>query len=141
MSSLVTVYFCDSEALKSLAQLFEKSLKAEREERRILDFMRYSMASPGRIKAPLLVVKGLDSLLTGEYVDPRLALDLLRVCLKKVGRDTLLLIEAKRVDWTPTNRGEVVLDGVRLPVSSIDVEDTLRLQEEYNIRNFVKASL
>jgi len=141
MSSLATAYFCEPEALQSLTQLFAKSLKTRPEERRILDFMRTAAASPGRITAPLLVLRGLSGLLATEYTDPQLAINLLRECFKKVSRETPLLVEVKKVSWSPTSRGEITLDGIRLPVSSIDVEDTLRLQEEYDIRNFVKARL
>jgi hypothetical protein len=141
MSSLATAYFCESEALQALTQLFAKSLKTKPEERRILDFMRYAAASPNRIKAPFLVLRGLSSLLTSEYADPQLAINLFRESLRKVSRETLLLIEAKKVSWNPTSRSEVTLNGVRLPVSSIDVEETLKLQEEYSLRGFVKARL
>jgi len=141
MSSLATAYFCEPEALQGLTQLFAQSLGAKPEERRILDFMRHARVSTSKIKAPLLVIRGLSSLLTGEYGDPHLAIDLFRECLRKVSRETLLLIEAKKISWTPASRGEITLNGIKLPVSSIDVEDTLKIQEEYNIRNFVKTSL
>lgn len=141
MSSLGTAFFCEPEALQGLMQIFARSSKAKPEERRILEFLRYAVASPGRIRAPLLVVRGLGSLIASEYTEPRMAVNLLREGLRKVGRETLLLIEAKKVSWSPTSRGEIVLDGVRLPVSSIEVEDTLRLQEEFGLRGFVKARL
>jgi hypothetical protein len=70
-----------------------------------------------------------------------MAINLLREGLRKIGRETTLLIEAKKVSWSPTSRSEVVLDGIRLPVSSIEIEDTLRLQGEYGIKAFVKARL
>ncbi len=57
----------------------------------------------------------------------------------RVSRETTRLIEARKIAWSPASRGEVTLDGIRLPVSSIDVEDTLRLQQEYVVRGFVKA--
>jgi hypothetical protein len=141
MSSLTTAYLCEPEALQSLTELFARSLKAKPEEWRIIEFMRCAVASPNRIKIPFLVLKGLSRLLASEYADPQLAINLLRECLRKVSRETLLLIEAKKLAWNPTNRGEVLLDGVRLPVSSIDVEDTLKLQEEYNLKGFVKVRL
>ena len=142
MSSLATAYFCEPEALQSLAQLFARSLKAKPEERTILDFMRYAAASPNRIKAPLLVLRGLSSLLASEYAEPQLAVNLLRESLRKVSRDSLLLIEVGKVAWTPTSRGEVTVDEIRIPVSSLEIENTLKLQEEYGIfRSFVIARL
>jgi hypothetical protein len=141
MSSLGTAFFCEPEALQTLTQLFAKSLGVKTEELRILEFLRYAAASPGRIRATLLVLRGLSPFIASAYTEPRMAINLLREGLRKIGRETTLLIEAKKVSWSPTSRSDVVLDGIRLPVSSIEVEDTLRLQGEYGIKAFVKARL
>jgi hypothetical protein len=61
--------------------------------------------------------------------------------MRRVGRETLTLIEVKRLYWNPAKLSEVTLDNLRLPVSSVEVEDTLSLQGDYGIRDFVKVRI
>jgi hypothetical protein len=141
MSSLATAYICESKALQELIELFTKSLKTEPAEWRILEFMRLAAASPNRLKVPFVVLVGLSRLLASEYTDAQLAINLLKECLRKVGRETILLIGVEKLSWSPASRGQILLEGIRVPVSSIDVEDTLKLQKEYSLKGFVKVRL
>ena len=53
---------------------------------------------------------------------------LLRTALRSLSRDTILLIHADRLEWSPTNRTEITVDGKTIHVSEIDLTGTTTLQ-------------
>lgn len=140
MSSLVTAYFCEPEPLDALTRLFAKALKVEPEERKIIEFMRKAAAT-GRYRCELLILKGLSKLLNSEYCDNGTVISLLRESLKKVNREGYVLIEVKKATWAPSSRHEITIDGVKIPVADLDINRTLQLQEDYDIKNFIIAKI
>lgn len=136
MSPIVTAYFCEPEALDALTRLFARALKVKPEERKIIDFMRKATAT-GHYKCELLILKGLSKLLNSNYCDNRMAVSLLRESLKKVNREGYVLIEANQVSWAPSSRHEITIDSVKIPVADLDIDKTLQLQEDYDIKNFI----
>jgi len=141
MSSLNTIYLCEPPALDRLTKLFAQGLGTKPEVYMILDLMRTAAATPNRIPIKLLIIKGLTSLLTSQYSDPQTAITLFKEALRKISRDATILVEANKITWTPTNRSEATVDGITLPIESIDMEQTLKQQADYNVKNFIKLRL
>lgn len=141
MSSLNTIYLCEPEALNKLAKLFAQGLDVEPEEHPIIDLMRTATTAPNRIPVKLLIIRGLTPLLTSPYTDARTAITLFKEALRKISRDATILVEANKVVWTPTSRSEVAVDEIPLSIESIDLEQTLKLQTDYNIKNYIKLRL
>lgn len=142
MSSLNTIYLCEPPALDRLTKLFAQGLGAKPEVYMILDLMRIAAVTPDRIPIKLLIIKGLTPLLTTrQYSDPQTAIALFKEALRKISRDATILVEASKVTWTPTKRSEAIVDGIALPIESIDVEQTLKQQADYNVKNFIKLRL
>jgi len=141
MSSLNTIYLCEPQALDRLTRLFSQGLNTKPEEVMILDLMRTTAATPNRIQYRFLIIKGLTPLLTSPYSDPQTAITLFKEALRKISRDATILVEADKITWTPTNRSQVTVDGTTLPIESIDVEQTLKHQTDYNLKNLVKIRL
>ena len=106
-----------------------------------MDLMRTTAAIPDRLQKKFLVIKGLTPLLASQYSDPQTAITLFKEALRKISRDATILVEANRIGWNPTNRSQVTVDGTIIPVESIDIEQTLKNQTDYNIKNFVKLRL
>jgi hypothetical protein len=140
MSSLNTIYLCEPPALDRLTKLFTPSL-GKPEEHTILDLMRATAATPNRLPIKFLVIKGLTPLLTSQYSHPETAITLFKEALRKISRDATILVEANKITWTPTNRSQVTVDGTTIPIESIDIEQTLKHQTDYNIKNFIKIRL
>jgi hypothetical protein len=140
MSSLVTAYFCEPEALEALTRLFAKALKVKPEEKKIIEFMRKATAT-GRYKCELLVLRGLSKLLNSNYCNNEMVVSLLRESLKKVNREGYVLIEANHVTWAPSSRHEITIDDIKIPVADLDIDKTLQLQEDYEIKNFIIAKI
>lgn len=141
MSSLNTIYLCEPEALDRLTKLFTQGLNVEPEERYIIDFMRTAAIALNRLPIKLLIIRGLTPLLTSPHTDHQTAITLFKEALRNVSRDAITLVEANEVVWTPTNRSEVVVDGITLPIESLDLEQTLKQQADYNLKNFAKLRL
>ncbi len=141
MSSLNTIYLCEPEALDRLVKLFAQGLDAEPEDHPVIDLMRTAAASPNRLSIKLLIIRGLTPLLTGPYTDPQTAITLFKEALRKVSRDAIILVEVNKVAWNPTNRSGVTIDGITLPIESLDLEQTLKHQADYNLKNFIKLRL
>ena len=141
MSSIATAYFCEEEALQLLTQLFARSLQTKPEEKKIIEFMREVAQAPHRLHYDLLIIKGLSNLLKTPYCTHEVAIALLRESLKSISRDTTLLIQVKRVEWTPAANRQITIDDIPFTVSSLDIQATLRLQREHKLKNFVKARI
>jgi hypothetical protein len=67
---------------------YGKSLRIKPEEWRVLDFMRTAMASQGRMKAQMIIIRGLSDLITSKYSDHQTAIRLFRDSMRRVGRET-----------------------------------------------------
>lgn len=94
-----------------------------------------------RLHYNLLVIKGLSTLLNTPYCTSEVAIALLRESLIKISRDTTLLIQVDKVEWSSAISRQITIDNVPLPVSSLDIEATLRLQREHKLENFIKARI
>jgi hypothetical protein len=141
MSSLATAYICEEKALDDLANLFAKSLKTHPTRKKILEFMREAAKAPNRTPYGILILTGLSDLINTKYCNSNIALSLFKESLKKVSRDTILLVQVKNVEWSPTARHQVSIDRKIVPVSDLDLETTLRLQRQQKIRNFIIAKI
>lgn len=129
MSSLATAYFCGEDVLDDLLVLFRGQKPVYRT---VLGFMREASQVKGRLEYGLLVVTGLSGLLSSQYDDSD-PIVLLKESLRKLSRDTVLVLPVDSVEWSPTKRGRVVLDGVAIKVSEIDLDTTLRVREHLGI--------
>jgi len=110
MSSIATAYICEEEALEDLTKLFNSIKKTEPVRRKILEFMREAHQSENRLSYDILIITGLSDLLESKYTDAD-PITLLKECLRKLSRDTILLIQVRSLGWTPTKRGEITVDG------------------------------
>lgn len=130
MSSLVTAYICEEDALNELIQIFKKTEKTAPVKKKILEFMREAASSPARLNYGILVITGLSELLKapygGEDTIPRF-----REALRNLSRETTLLVQVREVKWMPAKRSQITVDGVIIHVSDIDVDTTLKLEKEY----------
>ena len=141
MSSLNTIYLCEPESLNKLARLYSKGLNVEPEEETIIDLMRKAAESPDRLPKKLLIIRGLTPFLTSQYTEPQTAITLFKEALRKISRDATILVEADKITWNPTDRSEVKINGITLPIESLDIEQTLKQQVDYRLGNFIKLRL
>ena len=149
MSTIATAYICEEGAVEPLINLF-RNTKGEPVKMKVLQFIRKANQSPTKINHPILLITGLSGLINSEYKDANPFM-MFREALRKLSRDTTLMIQVESLMWSPTKQGEVSIDGVTMGVSEIDIDTTLRLQTEHlgtgksrrkNIRdNFVIARL
>lgn len=137
MTTVITAYFCEPEALDKLSKLFSKILKTKPKEAKIIEFMRESIRSKGRYKCKLLIIRGLSKLLNTKYCHNETAIQIIRETLKNVERNCYILIEARKVRWLPNSRHTIKIDDVNLPIANIEIEKTLQLQKDHAIKNFV----
>jgi len=130
MSSVATAYICEEDALEDLTNLFTSTKKTEPIILKILEFMREAHQSATRLNYDFLLITGLTELLKSKYTDAD-PLTLFKESLRKLSRDTTLLIKVKSLKWTPTKQGEITIDGRTMKISEIDYETTMNLQKEH----------
>jgi hypothetical protein len=132
---------CEPEPLNKLSKLFSEGLRVEPEEYAIVDFMRQATLALNRIPMKLLVIRGLTPFLTSQYSDPQTAVTLFKESLRKISRDATILVEIDELAWNPTDRSGVKINGAVLSIESLDFEQTLKLQNDYCLGNFIKIRL
>jgi hypothetical protein len=128
MSTLATAILAEYDALQELIKLHEDSLHAKAERMKVIEFMRAAAQSPVKLNPTILVLTGLPSLLNSPYTEDADPIPLLRTALRNLSRETTLLIHVDRLEWSPTNRTTVTVDGKTLHVSEIDITGTTTLQ-------------
>jgi len=146
MSTLTAAIFAEQDALQELTKLYEDTLHAKAERMKIIEFMR--AAQSNKLNPIMLVLTGLPSLLNSLYTEDADPVPLLRTALRSLSRDTILLIHADRLEWSPTNRTEITVDGRTIPISEIDLTGTTTLKTRIKIGttrgrrkdNFVKVN-
>jgi len=131
MSSLSTAYICEGGVLEDLCDLFRRTLKTEPAKMKVMEFLRECAISPAPLNYRVLSITGLSDLLNAEYAKEGDPFTLFRESLKKLNRDTILLVQVKELRWSPTKRDQISIDGKTFHVSDIDMETTIRLQKEH----------
>jgi len=131
MSSLATAYICEGGVIEDLCDLFRRTLKTEPVKMKVMEFLRESATSPTPLNYRVLGITGLSDLLNAEYAKEGDPFTLFRESLKKLNRDTTLLVQVKELGWSPTRRDQISIDGKTFHVSDIDMETTVRIQNEH----------
>lgn len=140
MGTLVTVYICESQSFDKLLQIFSKSLNTEPEEVKVLEFMRKAILSHS-YESKLLAIRSVDKLLGSRYCESRVAIQLLRESLRKMSDKHFILMEVNKLRWLPAKTSEVTINGFKMPVADIDIEGTMQLQRDYDVKGFVKVRI
>ena len=73
---------------------------------------------------------------------------LLLTAIRRLSRDTILLIHADKLQWSPSSRTTITVDGATIPVSDIDIPGTTALKSRIKLGtargrrkdNFVKIN-
>jgi hypothetical protein len=149
MSTLATAILAEYDALQELTKLYEDALHAKAEKMRVIEFMRVAAQSPVKLNPTILVITGLPSLLNSPYTEDADPVPLLRTALRNLSRETTLLIHVDKLDWSPSNRTTVTIDGKTLHISEIDLTGTTILQTRIKLGttrgrrkdNFIKVNL
>jgi|GEM_PF-5720185 len=149
MSTLATAILAEDDALEELTRLHERTLKTKAEKMKIIEFMRKAAHSTSKLSPTLLVVTGLPYIINSPYTEDTDPVPLLRAALRNLSRDTTLLIQVDKLEWTPTTRTSINIEGRPFPVSEIDIQGTLNLKEHIKLGaargrrrdNYVKVKL
>ena len=148
MSTLTSAIFAEFEALNELTKLYEDTLHAKAQKTRIIDFMRQAYHSEARLHPPILVLTGLTRLLESTHTRDTEPIPLLLTSIRKLSRETTLLIHTDKLEWSPSNRTAITADGATIPVSEIDIPATTALKNSIKLGtgrgrrkdNFVKVN-
>jgi hypothetical protein len=148
MSTITSAIFAESEALQELAKLYEASHHIKAEKMRIIEFMRKASQSTTKLYYPLLILTGLPNLLVSRYTEDTDPIPLLRSALCNLSRETILIIHADRLEWSPSNRTNINVEGKNIPVSEIDIQGTTVLKSRIRMGasrgrrkdNFIKVN-
>jgi len=73
---------------------------------------------------------------------------LLLTSIRKLSRETILIIHADKLQWSPSNRTAITADGAITPVSEIDIPGTTALKSSIKLGtargrrkdNFIKVN-
>ena len=128
MSTITSAIFAESEALQELTKLYEDSHHTKAEEMKIIEFMRKASQSATKLYYPILILTGLPDLLFSPYTEDTNPIPLLRSALSDLSRETTLIIEVDKLEWSPSNRTNINVEGKNIPVSEIDIQGTTVLK-------------
>jgi len=128
MSTLASAIFAEHDALQELTKLYEDTLHAKAENMRIIEFMRAASQSSCKLNPTILTLTGLPNLLNSPYTDGTDPIPLLRSALRNLSKDTILLVHTDKLEWSPSNRTTITLEGKTIPVSEIDIQGTTTLR-------------
>jgi hypothetical protein len=148
MSTITSAIFAESEALQELAKLYEGSNHTKAETMRIIEFMRKASQSATKLYYPILILTGLPNLLVSPYTEDTNPIPLLRSALSNLSRETTLIIEVDKLEWSPSNRTNINAEGKNVPVSEIDIHGTTVLKSRIRMGasrgrrkdNFIKVN-
>lgn len=148
MSTITSAIFAEYEALQELTGLYEDTLHAKAERMRAIEFMRVASQSSHKLNPTILVITGLPNLLNSPYTEDTDPIPLLRSALRNLSRETILIIYADRLEWSPSNRTEITAEGKQIPVSEIDIPGTTTLKSRIKLGtgrgrrkdNFIKVN-
>jgi len=148
MSTITSAIFAESEALQELAKLYEDSHHTKAEKMKIIEFMRKASQSTTKLYYPILILTGLPKLLVSPYTEDTDPIPLLRSALCNLNRETTLIIHADRLEWSPSNRTNINVEGKNIPVSEIDIQGTTVLKSRIRLGtgrgrrkdNFIKVN-
>lgn len=128
MSTITSAIFAESEALQELTKLYEDSHHTKAEKMKIIEFMRKASQSATKLYYPILILTGLPDLLFSPYTEDTNPIPLLRSALSNLSRETTLIIEVDKLEWSPSNRTNINVEGKNIPVSEIDIQGTTVLK-------------
>lgn len=128
MSTITSAIFAESEALQELTKLYEDSHHTKAEKMKIIEFMRKASQSATKLYYPILILTGLPDLLFSPYTEDTNPIPLLRSALSDLSRETTLIIEVDKLEWSPSNRTNINVEGKNIPVSEIDIQGTTVLK-------------
>ncbi len=128
MSTITSAIFAESEALQELTKLYEDSHHTKAEKMKIIEFMRKASQTATKLYYPLLILTGLPHLLVSPYTEDTHPIPLLRSALSNLSRETTLIIEVDKLEWSPSNRTTINVEGKNVPVSEIDIQGTTVLK-------------
>ncbi len=128
MSTITSAIFAESEALQELTKLYEDSHHTKAEKMKIIEFMRKASQSATKLYYPILILTGLPDLLVSPYTEDTNPIPLLRSALSNLSRETTLIIEVDKLEWSPSNRTSINVEGKNIPVSEIDIQGTTVLK-------------
>jgi len=148
MSTLTSAIFAEQDALQELTKLYEDTLHAKAERKKIVEFMREAHRSEDKLRPTILVLAGLPRILDSPYTQDAEPIPLLLTAIRKLSRETILLIHADRLEWSPSNRTAITADGRTIPVSEIDIPATTALKSSIKLGtgrgrrkdNFIKVN-
>jgi hypothetical protein len=133
MSTLATAILAEDDALKTITEHWERTKKTKSLQMTVVELFRRTSALQERIDPPILVVKGLPTLLKDQASEEYDPFNNLRSALKKVGKATTVLIQVEDLSWgTKTDR--ITLQGNEETVSEVMDQDT------YTLRSYLKIS-
>lgn len=128
MSTITSAIFAESEALQELTKLYEDSHHTKAEKMKIIEFMRKASQSATKLYYPILILIGLPDLLVSPYTEDTNPIPLLRSALNNLSRETTLIIEVDKLEWSPSSRTSINVEGKNIPVSEIDIQGTTVLK-------------
>ncbi|MGD0804695.1 MAG: hypothetical protein ABSA11_11560 [Candidatus Bathyarchaeia archaeon] len=129
-------------------KLFEDAHHVKAERMRIIEFMRVASQSSCKLNPTILVLTGLPNLLNSPYTEDTDPIPLLHSALLNLSRETILIINADRLEWSPSNRTDISAKGRTIPVSEIDIQGTTTLKSRIKLGtgrgrrkdNFIKVN-
>jgi len=148
MSTLTSAIFAEYEALQELTKLYEDTHRAKAERMRIIEFMRKAYQSDTKLHPTILVITGLPNILDSPHTEDTEPIQLLISAVRKLRRETILLIHADKLEWSPSNRTTIKVDGTTIHVSEIDIHGTTTLKSRIKFgtrrgrrrNNFIKVN-
>ena len=133
MSSLTTAFLAEDDALKELTSFWERAKSEKATHMKIIEYLRRIIKTKEKLSPPILVITGLPTLLKSPLIGDTDPINRLRISLRKVSRDTTILIQVEELTWNPAQRNTVSIQGHNIHVSQILTEDTYRLNEHIKI--------
>ncbi|MFH2110814.1 MAG: hypothetical protein ABIJ47_06070 [Candidatus Bathyarchaeota archaeon] len=148
MSTLTSAIFAEFEALNELTKLYEDTHHVKAERMRIIEFMRKAYHSETKLHPTILVLTGLPNILDSPHTEDTEPIQLLISSVRKLSRETVLLIYADKLEWSPSSRTTINVDGITIHVSEIDIPGTTALKSRIKLGtargrrkdNFIKVN-
>jgi hypothetical protein len=93
--------------------------------------MEDTTSSSSNINYSIFHLTGLSDISDSKYSKAGLVTVLFQESLKKLGEDTIPLVQVKELKWSPAKWHQETIDGKPMAFSGLDTEMTLKLQTEY----------
>ena len=81
-----------------------------------------------KLEPTILVLTGFPHLLDSPYTEDTELVPLLLSAIRRLSRETILLINCDRLEWSPSNRTSIIVDKKTIHVSEIDIHGTTTLK-------------